>query len=187
MLLILIVGGLVATSCGRGDKETDAPKPVLTPTPASTVEPVVRLEPTAAPALPPTSTPTTTPSAGPVPAATFTASPTATPTVRSETRRTGISQIAFVGLEGQIYIVDPDGSNPRRISPETGFFTWPKWSPDASRLLFSGVVEDEGGNLRISLFAFRAASGSLRELYVGEPGVVGLLAEGSGPLPPVVA
>ena len=178
MLLLLIVGGLVATSCGGGDEETDAPKPVLTPTPASTVEPVVRLEPTAAPALPPTSTPTPTPSAGPVPAATFTASPTATPTVPSETRRKGISQIAFVGLEGQIYIVDPDGSDPRRISPETGFFTWPTWSPDASRLLFSGVVEDEGGNLRISLFAFSAASGSLIELYVAEPGVVGLLAEG---------
>ena len=89
-----------------------------------------------------------------------------------------MNRIAFVGLEGQIYTVDPDGSHPRRISPETGVFTWPTWSPDASRLVFSGVVEDEGGNLRISLFAFSAVSSSLRELYVGEPGVVGLLAEG---------
>ena len=89
-----------------------------------------------------------------------------------------MNQIAFVGLEGQIYTIDPDGSHPRRISPETGVFTWPTWSPDASRLVFSGVFEDEGGNLKISLFAFSAASSSLKELYVGEPGVAGLLAEG---------
>ena len=89
-----------------------------------------------------------------------------------------MGQIAFVGLEGQIYTVDPDGSHLQRISPETGVFTWPTWSPDASQLVFSGVVEDEEGELRISLFAFSAAGGSLRELYVGEEGVAGFLAEG---------
>ena len=89
-----------------------------------------------------------------------------------------MNRIAFVDLGLQIYTVDPDGSHPRRISPETGNFTWPTWSPDARSLVFSGVVEDEGGNLRISLFAFDAASSKLSELYVGEPGVAGLLAEG---------
>ena len=98
--------------------------------------------------------------------------------VRSETQSTGVNQIAFVGLEGQIYTVDPDGSHPRRISPETGNFTWPTWSPDARSLVFSGVVKDEGGNFRISLFAFDTGTSKVRELYVGEPGIVGLLAEG---------
>ena len=151
VLSILMAGGLIATSCGGRDEEATAPNQVLTSAPAATAEPVVRLEPTAAPARSPTSVPTPTPAAGPAPAATLTASSTATPMARSETRRKGVSQVAFVGLEGQNYTVDPDGSHPLRISPETGIFTWPTWSPDASRLVFSGVVEDEGGNLRISL------------------------------------
>ena len=97
---------------------------------------------------------------------------------RQETRGEEVNRIAFVDLDLQIYTADPDGSNPRRISPEPGNFTWPTWSPDARSLVFSGVVEDEEGNLRINLFAFDAASSKVSELYVGEPGVVGLLAEG---------
>ena len=101
----------------------------------------------------------------------------ATPTARSERLREEVNRIAIVGLDGQIYTIDTDGSHSRRISPETGVFTWPTWSPDARKLAFSGVNEDEGGNLRISLFVFSSASSKISELYVGEPGVVGLLAE----------
>ena len=181
MLLLLMVGALLATSCGGGDEQAAAPELVITSMPAATAGPAVRLEPTAptpsptpaqSPALP--ATPTASPTATPA----LPSTPAATPVARSDTRTKGVDQIAFVGLERQIYTVDPDGSHPRRISPETGDFSWPTWSPDASKLVFSGVVEDKGGGLRISLFAFIAASTTLREVYVGEPGVVGLLAAG---------
>ena len=89
-----------------------------------------------------------------------------------------MKRIAFVGLDGQIRTADADGSHPRRISPETGIFTWPTWSPDARELVFSAVVEDDAGNFRISLLAFNAASSEVRELYVAEPGVTGVLAAG---------
>ena len=146
-------------ACGGGREP--APTLTIVQTPTAAAEPVVRLE------------PTPTPTASPTP----TSAPTATPMTPSETRTTEENRIAFVGLEGQIYTVDPDGSHPRRISPETGNFTWPTWSPDARSLVFAGVVEDEGGDFRISLFAFDADTNMVRELYVGEPGMVGLLAE----------
>ncbi|MCH8185184.1 MAG: PD40 domain-containing protein [Chloroflexi bacterium] len=89
-----------------------------------------------------------------------------------------INRIAFVGLDAHIHTVDPDGSHPRSISSGTGAFTWPTWSPDGRGLVFSGVAEDETGNLRTSLLAFDGASGDVTELFLGEPGVRGLLAEG---------
>ena len=98
--------------------------------------------------------------------------------VSAPTPGTAVGRIAFVGPDGQIYTVDPDGSHPRRISPETGAFTWPTWSPDGTELIFSGVAEDERGGPRMSLLAFSIADGTLRELYVAEPGAAGLLAEG---------
>ncbi len=74
--------------------------------------------------------------------------------------------------------MDPDGSNPSRISPDIGSFTWPIWSPDASTLVFSGVLEDEAGTFTLKLFAFNATTSNVSEVYGGEPGVVGLLADG---------
>ena len=90
----------------------------------------------------------------------------------------GVNRIAFVGLDGQVRSMNPDGSEVRQISSGEGFFTWPTWSPDARRLVYSGVVRDGRGNPRISLLAFNAASGSTHEIYAGEPGIAGLLADG---------
>jgi len=83
-----------------------------------------------------------------------------------------------VGLDRQIYTVDPDGSNLERITPESGVYTWPAWSPDADRIVYSDVLEEDQGNFTMSLFAFDVVSGASTEIYAGEPGVTGLLAEG---------
>ena len=97
------------------------------------------------------------------------------------------NRIAFVGPDAHIHTADPDGSHARRISSGTGAFSWPAWSPDGRSLIFSGVSEDESGNSKTSLLAFDGASGNVTELYVGEPGVRGLLAEGVLHYPLVVA
>ncbi len=89
-----------------------------------------------------------------------------------------VDRIAYVGLDARVRSVNPDGSDPIQISRGEGFFTWPTWSPDARSLVFSSVITQVDGSTRISLFAADAISGELDELYVGEPGVAGLLAQG---------
>ena len=83
----------------------------------------------------------------------------------------GVNRIAYVGLDGQIRSVNQDGSEPRQISPDAGLFTWPTWSPDARRLVFSGAVQDDQGDLEVSLFSFNTATGQVGEIYVGERGI----------------
>ena len=167
-LLLLWVAVSLLAACSQ---ETASPATSI-PIPTSALAAVA--QPTPKPEL--AITPTPTPSPAPTPTATPRRTPTPTP--RPETRRKEENRIAFAGLEGQIYTVDPDGSQPRRISPKKGVFTWPTWSPDARKLVFSGIVEDGAGNVRISLFVFDAASSRVSELYAAEPGVAGLLAEG---------
>ncbi len=85
--------------------------------------------------------------------------------------RLAVNRIAYVGTDGLIHSVNPDGSEPSRISPEEGVFTWPTWSPDARRLVFSGAVEGETGDPDISLFSLNLATGQLDRIYTGEKGI----------------
>ena len=89
-----------------------------------------------------------------------------------------VNRIAYVDLDGHVLSINPDGSGPRPISQGDGFFTWPTWSPDAKKLAFSGVEGDRGNAPSISLYAFDTSSGETDEVFVGEPGVAGLLAVG---------
>ena len=90
----------------------------------------------------------------------------------------GVNRIAYVNPDGHIFTVSPDGSEERRISPEDGTFLWPTWSPDGRRLVFSGLIREGPRELRVSLIAFNTVTGRIRDIYVGDPGVVGVLAEG---------
>ena len=89
-----------------------------------------------------------------------------------------VNRIVYVSLDAQIRSIRPDGSDPRQISPDDGFFTWPTWSPDARRVVFSGVVGDRTRSPEINLYSFEASTGEIREIYTGERGVAGILAEG---------
>ena len=89
-----------------------------------------------------------------------------------------VDRIVYVGLDGLIRTVNPDGSDERAVSPLEGFFTWPTWSPDSKRLVFSGLASDGSGGARISLFLFETRNGLSHEIFVGEPGTAGVLAEG---------
>lgn len=89
-----------------------------------------------------------------------------------------VNLIATVGAEGVVKTMHSDGSHIRRISPDVdGFFTWPTWSPNANTLVYSGVV-GSADELQLNLYAADINSGVQKALYEGEPGDVGLLAQG---------
>ena len=90
----------------------------------------------------------------------------------------GVNRIAYVDLEGRVLSMTPDGSGLLSISAGDGFFAWPTWSPDAKTLVFSAVEGDRSSSPSISLYSFERASGQRKKLFVGDPGVAGLLAEG---------
>ena len=88
-------------------------------------------------------------------------------------------RIAYADVDGRVVTVRPDGSDPRTISPPgDGFFTWPTWSPDGRRLAFSGVTEDAEGRPKLSLYVADSLGQRVETVYEGEPGALGLLAEG---------
>jgi TolB protein len=82
----------------------------------------------------------------------------------------GPGRIAYVGLDGHVRTVNPDGSGALRISPRTGIYSWPTWSPDGNNLVFSGLTEDESGRRRATLFDRDLSTGEVSRVHVGEPG-----------------
>ena len=88
-----------------------------------------------------------------------------------------VDRIAYVGVDGAIRTVNPDGSGVNVITPEDGFFTWPTWSTDGRKVVFSGVIGEEQGLALTALYSHNTVTGRSRELHLGEPGM--LIAEGA--------
>ena len=67
------------------------------------------------------------------------------------------SRIAFSKSDGQwgaaIYLVDPDGANLTRLSPEGAYDATPTWSPDGSRIAFENRRDNTSGG---HIFAMNA-------------------------------
>jgi len=87
-------------------------------------------------------------------------------------------RIAYVDDDGVIRTIRSDGSRPIRISPDVeGFFTWPTWSSNSRRLVYSGVT---GGrdDIKMSLYASRSSGTDSIEIFAGDEGVTGQLALG---------
>jgi Tol biopolymer transport system component len=59
------------------------------------------------------------------------------------------SRIAFSKSDGQwgaaIYLIDPDGANPTRLSPEGAYDATPTWSPDGRRIAFENRGDNQSG------------------------------------------
>jgi len=78
--------------------------------------------------------------------------PTPTPTVPPPTptrRSAGIGLIAFVSNRDgndEIYVMNPDGSNQRRLTNTPGEDWHPAWSPDGTRILFQCML---GGTFNV--------------------------------------
>ncbi len=86
---------------------------------------------------------------------------------------TTVDLVAFVDLQGRVVVAEPDGSNPTRLSPEQGFYTWPTWSPDGRSVAFSGVSTGEGRRGPLTLFVHPVGedgSGEARAVYVNRRG-----------------
>ena len=82
----------------------------------------------------------------------------------------GPGQIAYVGLDGQVRTVNPDGSGEQIVSPRTGVFSWPAWSPDGRNLVFSGLADSVDGQRRPTLLDRDLSTGELARIHVGNPG-----------------
>ena len=91
-----------------------------------------------------TDTPIPTNTAIPTPedTATPTPEPTSTPTPSPEPTQIGSGgKIAFVSQRDdnayeQIYLMDPDGSNPTQLTFDESHKSWPVWSPDGTKILY---------------------------------------------------
>ncbi len=92
--------------------------------------------------------------------------------------QSAVGRIAYVDLQGHIHTVQADGAADRQLTAGEGFFTWPTWAPDGVRLVYSGVERSQDGAFRVGLYSYNTASGHTRELYISEPGMFGLLADG---------
>ena len=109
--------------------------PTTTPTPTDTPVP-----PTDTP-VPPTDTPVP-PTDTPVPPTDTPPLPTSTPTAPPPTptrRPAGVGQIAFVSNRDgndEIYVMNPDGSNQRRLTNTPAAEWHPAWSPDGTMIVF---------------------------------------------------
>ena len=105
-----------------------------------------------------------------------------------------MDRIAYVGVDGNIFTINPDGSDSHRLTGSTSagtrggiqarplaqnsiFHAWPTWSPDGSKLAVSRVVLAEDGNLSVSLFRLGASEGDLTKIYENEQDASPVIAE----------
>ncbi|MCH8206694.1 MAG: PD40 domain-containing protein [Chloroflexi bacterium] len=85
--------------------------------------------------------------------------------------------IVYNTFDGQIVITEPDGSMTWTITPDDGFFAWPLWSPDMSRIAFSGSTLRLDGTEALALFVYSVEGNETRVIYANEPGMGPILPE----------
>jgi Tol biopolymer transport system component len=75
---------------------------------------------------------------------------TVTQMVSKLTEQPVLNHIAFIGNEGNVWLVSPDGREPRSITSDSKGYRFPTWSPDGRRLAFIGSNEQDDVALYVS-------------------------------------
>ncbi len=120
---------------------TDTVPPTMTPTATLTVT----QSPTPSATL--TDTPTRTPTTTRTPTATRTLTNTPTDTPLPTVFGGGRGQIAFFSNRdgnGEIYVMDADGKNLRRLTNNPAADEWPSWSPEGKQIAFTSNRDGNG-------------------------------------------
>ena len=110
---------------------------------------------------------------------------TTTPTSSQEGKEMTVNRIAYVGLDGNIFTIKPDGTGSQRLTnsdlrvgpaghilgqaPQSQvFYAWPTWSPDSTKLAASHIVEVQGG-ISLAVEVVDASTGKTTKVYDNEP------------------
>ncbi|MCK5920209.1 MAG: hypothetical protein KAG66_04670, partial [Methylococcales bacterium] len=49
-----------------------------------------------------------------------------------------LNRIVFIGQDGKVHTINPDGSQPHKLASEQGVYQYPVWSPDGTRIAVIG-------------------------------------------------
>ena len=111
---------------------------------------------------------------------------------QGESEEVAVDRIAFMTTDGELFLVNPDGSEQLKLAGDTQvqggplgavmaqprdvsfFYSWPTWSPDGKKLAAS-LVEVTGGQPEISVQVIDASTGAATTVFRNE--VPGLVAE----------
>lgn len=91
-------------------------------------------------------------------------------------RKSGL--IAYIGVDGNVYIVDQSGSSPQAITDDANldesgsgsirYYQFPTWSADGNQLAFIRVDGEGGEQTRSEMFAWNVNEERLETLYSSE-------------------
>lgn len=104
-----------------------------------------------------------------------------------------MDRIVYVGVDDNIFTINPDGSDSRRLTGSTTacslgsilasphgqntvLHSWPTWSPDGSKIAVSRVLLG-GEEPQVSLLTIDADTGALNRIYGNEPGASPIIAD----------
>lgn len=106
--------------------------------------------------------------------------------------RITVNRITYVSPEDELFTINPDGSDPRRLTGDvqvhamgrllaqpaggSDLFTWPTWSPDGTKLAASRI-QIANGQARISIQVINVATGRAKTVFDNDPSLFSLVAD----------
>ena len=102
-----------------------------------------------------------------------------------------VNRITYVSSDFEIFTINPNGSEPIRISPSRTAlpigrtvprYTWPGWSPDGQRIVYSAIIRPPDPGISPFILLTTLADGSTAEdpetIFQGQPGSAMIVAGG---------
>ena len=80
-----------------------------------------------------------------------------------------VNRIVYVGNDSHIYTIAPDGTDRRQLTSGNSLQTWPTWSPDGARIVFTKISSDANAQPNVGLYYVDVADGTVHHLYTNEP------------------